>query len=107
MRSGRQVLWSEIGRALSIHPSTTSDVKTGKRPLRVDEIAVVARLLDCMAGWLAFGEGPMLPAHVTAGFPVVSEAELGFPLQEHIPVRKMAVGEAPPVTRKPTHKRKR
>lgn len=58
-RTGRSILWADIGRAFDWHSSTASEAKAGRRPLRVAEIGEIARLLECSPGWLAFGEGAM------------------------------------------------
>lgn len=57
-RTGQDVKWIDIGRRLGWNsPTTASDVKLGKRALRVDEIREIAELLGASPGWIAFGEG--------------------------------------------------
>lgn len=58
-RSGREVSWADLGRALHWLPSTTTAAKQGTRGFRIGEIAEMAALLDCSPGWLAFAEGQM------------------------------------------------
>lgn len=58
-RTGQEVKWADLGRILRWASSTTSDIRGGVRPLRVEEIGEIARVLECSAGWLAFAQGPM------------------------------------------------
>lgn len=81
-RNGRDLLWAEIGRANEWIQATTSDVKLGKRPLRLGEVAVIAQLLECSPGWLAFGEGMMRP--LPAETPGIPNAEPGQDAYEWI-----------------------
>ena len=58
-RTGVDVRWSEIGRQVGWASATITQVRNGRRPLRVEEIGDISELLECSPGWLAFGEGPM------------------------------------------------
>lgn len=74
-RTGQEVRWSVIGRALAWPSSTTSDVRTGRRALRIPEIGAIAALLQCSAGWLAFNEGTAPAADADARRVTMHRAE--------------------------------
>lgn len=57
--TGREVTWTELGRVCGWSTTTTSDVANQRRDIRVAEIALIGRELNCFAGWLAFAEGPI------------------------------------------------
>lgn len=61
-RTGKDVRWTDLARLCSWKPSTATDVKLGKRPLRVLEVAQIAWALGARAGFIAFGEEPMIPS---------------------------------------------
>lgn len=58
-RTGREVKWADIGRHLKWASATITEVRAGRRPLRVEELGALAELFECSPGWLAFGEGAM------------------------------------------------
>ena len=58
-RTGADRSWLDFAKRLRWKPSTQTDVKKGKRPLRISEVAEIARHLDVRPGYLAFGEEPM------------------------------------------------
>lgn len=63
-RTGREIGWKEVAKLLKWSPSTQTDVTKDEepRPLRLREVALIARLLEVRAGWLAFGEDPVRDA---------------------------------------------
>jgi len=56
---GRDLSWAELGRPVRWAASTITEIKAGRRPIRVFEVGEIARVLGVSPGWLAFGEGPM------------------------------------------------
>lgn len=55
-RTGEDFGWRHIAKLCGWEPSTQTDAKKGKRPLRVAEIGVIAARLGVQAGYLAFDE---------------------------------------------------
>lgn len=68
--TGKAVPWTELGRAIGWTATTSSDVSSGRRDLRLPEVAVIATYFGCSPGWLAFGEGIPFPVPAqTPGIP--------------------------------------
>lgn len=61
--TGIEYTWTDLGRPLGWSASTCSDVSSGRRVLRVADIASLAYLLGASPGWLAFEEGVARPGH--------------------------------------------
>lgn len=57
---GEDLLWSEIGRHLGWGQPTTSAVKNAKRPVDIEELPDLARVLGVRPAWLVFFDGPMV-----------------------------------------------
>lgn len=91
-RSGKSLLWSDIGRSFGWASATVTQVRTGRRPLRVAEVGEIARLLDCSPGWLAFGEGVMRWTPDTPGVQTEEDDDPRSPVVEHpLPKQRRSV----------------
>jgi hypothetical protein len=82
IRRSEDVPWTKLGEIVGkrlgrdrIPPATVSAWKTGKQLPSPDEVAVIAKVLGVRAGWLLFGEEPMVgePHHTNPGPRVVAQ----------------------------------
>ncbi len=97
-RTGSSILWSDIGRSFAWASATVTEVRAGRRPLRVAEIGEIAQLLDCSPGWLAFGEGVMRWTPDTPGVQTEQDDDLSSPVVAH-PLPKQRGAVTAPVKR--------
>jgi hypothetical protein len=91
IRRSADVSWTKFGEIVGkrmnrdrIPPATVSAWKTGKQLPSPGEVAVIAKVLGVRAGWLLFGEEPMIaephanPGHTSNPGPRVRAEDVSF-----------------------------
>ena len=99
-RTGKELDWPDFAKSCAWAPSTVTDVKSAKRPLRVAELGVIAKLLGVRPGYLAFNDGPM--AATTPTVPATEIAALDIAQAERHPAR--GTHPAKPTTGRPARR---
>lgn len=74
-REGKDLLWADLMRAMGWSQSTTSAIKNGKRPIDLEEVPDLARVLGVREAWLAVGDGPMRAPTPSTAAPPLGRAE--------------------------------
>ena len=95
-RTGEDLHWSDIGRAVGWSQTGTSHVKTGKRAVRLREIPPLAALLGVRQEWLAFGSGAMRPEATAGG----AARAVGREPEQVVSVRPIAARKPQPANRR-------
>lgn len=103
----KDVTWDELARLVDMTPQVMSQVKNGKRPVRLEEVAVIAWVLGVRPAWLAFDEGPSRDTAQDGSVidPVIPgvNAPIGFHRSERLPDYPRDEDEAATApSRKPT-----